>query len=503
MITIRAFSLRSLSFQVMLLLSVSTYTFSATPTWNGKPFFIYGRDANLTCLLNDFSANYGLAAVVSPTINDVFSGNLTYRSAPKTLSALSERYHLAWYFYNGTIYFYKASELNQKVIPFDAVNTSMLIKYIYDAGLIDEKNCRVKALGHLSSLVISGVPICIDQVSALVNQFNLQSQEKSDKQEGINIFPLQYASAGDYDYQYRDTKVRLPGLVSVLREMSIGNHSVSNDAASNTASNTESLPLFSADQQRNAIIVRDKLKNMQLYRELIKQLDIRPVQIEISVTIIDVNASDINQLGIDWSASAALGGGKIDFNSGLNDSGNAFSTVIGNTGGFMIRLKALEQNSKAKVLSQPSVVTLNNIQAILDKSVTFYTKLQSDNVAKLESVVSGSLLRVTPRLINDNGRQNILLNLNIQDGQQRQNAGGTDGLPEVDNSDISTQATLKAGQSLLLGGFIQNKQSNSVNKIPLLGDIPVVGILFRSKKTEVTSVVRLFLIKAIPVEQEK
>ncbi|MGL5990152.1 MAG: EscC/YscC/HrcC family type III secretion system outer membrane ring protein [Plesiomonas sp.] len=499
MITMNAFSFRAFSFQVMLLVSVSTYTFSATPTWNGKPFFIYGRDANLTCLLNDFSANYGLAAVVSPTINDVFSGNIKYLSASKTLSELSERYHLAWYFYNGTIYFYKANELSQKVIPFDAVNTSILIKYIDDAGLIDKRYCRVKALNHLSSLAISGVPICIDQVSALVQQFNLQSQEKSDKQEGINIFPLQYASAGDYDYQYRDTKVRLPGLVSVLREMSIGNHSVSND----TASNTESLPLFSADQQRNAIIVRDKLKNMPLYRGLIKQLDIRPVQIEISVTIIDVNASDINQLGIDWSASAALGGGKIDFNSGLNDSGNAFSTVIGNTGGFMIRLKALEQNSKAKVLSQPSVVTLNNIQAILDKSVTFYTKLQSDNVAKLESVVSGSLLRVTPRLINDSGRKNILLNLNIQDGQQRQTAGSTDGLPEVDNSDISTQATLKAGQSLLLGGFIQNKQSNSVNKIPLLGDIPVIGSLFRSKKTEVTSVVRLFLIKAIPVEQEK
>ncbi|MCF3749963.1 EscC/YscC/HrcC family type III secretion system outer membrane ring protein, partial [Salmonella enterica subsp. enterica serovar Weltevreden] len=75
---------------------------------------------------------------------------------------------------------------------------------------------------------------------------------------------------------------------------------------------------------------------------------------------------------------------------------------------------------------QPSVVTLNNIQAVLDKKITFYTKLQGEKESKLESITTGSLLRVKPRLLNDNGTQKIMLNLNIQDGQQRDTQSETD-----------------------------------------------------------------------------
>lgn len=112
----------------------------------------------------------------------------------------------------------------------------------------------------------------------------------------------------------------------------------------------------------------------------------------------------------------------------------------------MMRLNALEKNSKAKVLSRPSVVTLNNVQAVLDKNVTFYTKLEGDKVAKLESVTTGSLLRVTPRLIDEVGHQAVMLDLNIQDGQQSQAVSRSEPLPQVQNSEISTQATLKSGR---------------------------------------------------------
>lgn len=212
-----------------------------------------------------------------------------------------------------------------------------------------------------------------------------------------------------------------------------------------------------------------------------------------------MDASDFKQLGIDWSASAKLGGGSVSFNSG--DSSDNFSTVIGNTGNFMMRLNALEKNSKAKVLSRPSVVTLNNVQAVLDKNVTFYTKLEGDKVAKLESVTTGSLLRVTPRLIDEVGHQAVMLDLNIQDGQQSQAVSRSEPLPQVQNSEISTQATLKSGESLLLGGFVQDRDETTQNKIPLLGDLPLLGGLFRSTDHHTQSVMRLFLIKAEPVNQ--
>ncbi len=108
---------------------------------------------------------------------------------------------------------------------------------------------------------------------------------------------------------------------------------------------------------------------MPIYRSLITQLDQRPIQIEISVTIIDVDAGDISQLGVDWSASASIGGTGVSFNSTFaKNNAEGFSTVIGDTGNFMVRLNALQKNSRARILSQPSVVTLNNIQAVLDKT---------------------------------------------------------------------------------------------------------------------------------------
>ncbi|ENJ9498768.1 type III secretion system LEE outer membrane ring protein EscC, partial [Escherichia coli] len=164
-----------------------------------------------------------------------------------------------------------------------------------------------------------------------------------------------------------------------------------------------------------------------------------------------------------------------------------------------------------KILSQPSIITLNNMQAILDKNVTFYTKVSGEKVASLESITSGTLLRVTPRILDDSSnsltgkrRERVRLLLDIQDGNQSTNQSNAQDasstLPEVQNSEMTTEATLSAGESLLLGGFIQDKESSSKDGIPLLSDIPVIGSLFSSTVKQKHSVVRLFLIKATPIK---
>lgn len=198
---------------------------------------------------------------------------------------------------------------------------------------------------------------------------------------------------------------------------------------------------------------------------------------------------------------ARIGGVGVSLNTGEGfDAGN-FSTVIANTGNFMIRLNALEQNAKARILSRPSVVTLNNMQAVLDRNITFYTKLVAENVAKLESISAGSLLRVTPRVVGEGSEQEVMLTLIIQDGRQTDPISQREPLPQTLNSEISTHALLKAGQALLLGGFVQDEESESVRKIPLLGDIPFIGRFFRSTQKINRQTVRLFLIQADPWRQ--
>jgi type III secretion protein C len=256
--------------------------------------------------------------------------------------------------------------------------------------------------------------------------------------------------------------------------------------------------MFSADVQQNAVIVRDRKINIPLYDSLIRKFDRKPTLIEISVMIMDVNSEDLSALGIDWSASTQIGGGSVSFNSSGKPSSDSFSSVISNTGTFMIRLNALQQNAKAQILSRPSVVTLDNTEAVLDRSITFHTKLVSREVAKLESLTTGSMLRVTPRLIDEGTHKEMMLKLVIQDGRQISAYSEHEPLPQTLSSEVATQTLLRAGQSLLLGGFVQDEQSEGERKIPLLGDIPVLGKLFRSTQKNSRSTVRLFLIKAEP-----
>ncbi|EOS5977649.1 type III secretion system LEE outer membrane ring protein EscC, partial [Escherichia coli] len=222
---------------------------------------------------------------------------------------------------------------------------------------------------------------------------------------------------------------------------------------------------ISADPRLNAVVVKDREITMDIYQQLISELDIEQRQIEISVSIIDVDANDLQQLGVNWSGTLNAGQGTIAFNSSTAQA-NISSSVISNASNFMIRVNALQQNSKAKILSQPSIITLNNMQAILDKNVTFYTKVSGEKVASLESITSGTLLRVTPRILDDSSnsltgkrRERVRLLLDIQDGNQSTNQSNAQDasstLPEVQNSEMTTEATLSAGESLLLGGFIQ------------------------------------------------
>ncbi|VVE22797.1 EscC/YscC/HrcC family type III secretion system outer membrane ring protein [Pandoraea capi] len=497
-----------------------------TPVWRGGPFVFQSAGTPLAELLRDFGAHHGIPTVVSAHVNDRFIGTLPAGAAQATLDALSERYRLSWYFNGQTLNIYKASEATRRVMPLRYASPGDLLGHLRDAGVLHPRHCVARAIPATHALEIAGVPACIETVSMLAEYVERDARDRQESEETIKIFPLKFATADDTRYFYRGQEVVVPGVVSVLKDLILGAGPLvatsSNVSAQGSLGGTTAeiavanvpqngTPRFSADPRRNAVIVRERRRNLPIYGDLIAQLDVRPRLVDISVAIIDVNASDVAELGIDMSGSARLGGfGAVSLNgqasqSGDGDSGT-FTTLVGDTNKFMLNLSALERNSKARVLSRPSIVTLDNMQAVLDRSVTFYTKVSGEKVAKLESVTSGSLLRVTPRLVpneNDEGRddshEQVMLTLNIEDGGEvRSDRNVRNEVPTIRNSSISTHATLQAGQSLLLGGFVQDAQHEHERKIPLLGDLPLIGRLFSSTSNRNDSVMRLFLIKAEP-----
>ncbi|MCL9783724.1 EscC/YscC/HrcC family type III secretion system outer membrane ring protein [Vibrio sp. S4M6] len=465
--------------------------------WHGKEFFMITKGMKLSSLLKAFGTNYDVPVTVDPAIDDSFMGKIEGTTPQKTLERLSRSFNLAYYYDGASLHFYKSRQIEHKIISPKYVQATKIAQYLHKVGIASSKFCSFKKIPRVNALEISGVPVCVSRTSQLAQSLDQKILEQAQNKEAIRVFPLKFASASDNVYSYRGQKVTVPGVVSVLKSMAQGQAiPISSDGKQTNASNS-TLPVFSSDPRQNAIVVRGRQANMPLYHELIEQLDKKQTQIQVSVEIIDVDAGGLNSLGIDWSASAKIGGGRVNFNTDTGAGDGTFSTVVNDTGNFLLKLNALEKHSKAKVLSRPSIVTLNNAQAILDRNITFYTKVSGEKVANLESVTTGSLLRVTPRLVDDSGSQKILLTLNIQDG--RQIPQKTSNLPQVQNSQIATQATLKPGQSLLLGGFVQDEDTEVDSKIPLLGDIPILGYLFRNKDHSKNSVIRLFLIKASPI----
>ncbi|QAU24835.1 EscC/YscC/HrcC family type III secretion system outer membrane ring protein [Dyella sp. M7H15-1] len=467
--------------------------------WRGEPFFVSSRGNPLAAVLKDLGANYGLPVVVSPQITEHYAGTLQDTPPGYALRELSRLYQLLPYYDGNTLYVYKAQEVSQTLITPSYIDTPQLERLILQSKLLDDKACHLLPVGSANAIQVTGVPICLTRVGELAKQLDVQNLNQEQNKETIALYPLKYASAADTNYAYRNQNVVVPGVVSVLRDMAQGHALPLPDDKTADPKDTSGLPSFSADTLQNAVLIRDRKKNMPLYSELISKLDKRPALIEISVAIIDVDAADIQALGVNWSGSTRIGGGQVSFNSGGGLDSDSFSSVVSNSSGFMARINALAEQSKATIVSRPSVVTLDNVQAILDRNITFYTKLSSKENTQLASVAAGSLMRVTPRLIHDEGTQDkVLLTLNIQDGRQAPAIGGSEQLPQIQNAEIATQATLNVGQALLLGGFVQNEHVQGKSKIPLLGDLPLIGGLFRSKSQSTRSVVRIFLIDARP-----
>lgn len=273
-------------------------------------------------------------------------------------------------------------------------------------------------------------------------------------------------------------------------------------------------PRIEVNPFMNAVIVRDAPERMQAYEGLITAMDVEPQLIEVEATIIDINTDRLRQLGINWRVSsggfsALLGNGNVDsdtrllprFDLSRRDNANnitpsaegfALSTIIGSGREFIGRINALERRGAARVVSRPQVITLSNLEAVFDRTRTFYVRVAGRQNVDLFNVTAGTVLRVTPHAFRDRDQTRIRMVIQIEDGALTR--GEVDDIPVVERSGVSTQALILEGESLLLGGMTVDSTVENVDKLPLLGDIPVLGNLFKTRTRQRGRTERLFLI---------
>jgi type III secretion protein C len=266
-------------------------------------------------------------------------------------------------------------------------------------------------------------------------------------------------------------------------------------------------PSIQADSRLNAIIVQDTPERIPLYKTLIEQLDVASPLIEIEAMILDINSAKIDELGISWSGrrGGAVGGfGSMTPSRDGNDlvlgalrssaSVNPSTLVVSSGNYLMSRIRALEQRNEATVQSRPSILTIDNVGALLDLSHTFYIRTTGERVATVTPITAGTTLRVTPHYIVRDDGPVIQLDVDIEDGQVLPDTT-VDSIPTVSRSVVSTQAIVGEGQTLLIGGYKSTQKSNEGNRVPGLGSVPVFGLLFSNKTVNDTSRERLFMIR--------
>src|SRR6185369_10240209 len=234
----------------------------------------------------------------------------------------------------------------------------------------------------------------------------------------------------------------------------------------------------------NAVIVRDLADRLPRYEQLIAALDVEPQSLEIEATIIDVNTDRMRELGVNWRWNNAGYGAAFAGSVPTAGAGGIVSAVLGSAGQFFSRIRALQAEGAARVVSSPQVVTLSNVEAVFDNSSTFYVRVAGRDEVDLFNVSAGTTLRVTPHVFREEDTTRIKLLVQIEDGAL--SAQTVDTLPVVERSGINTQALIAEGESLLIGGMVRETNATSEDKVPGLGDVPVVGNLFKTKATQNT-----------------
>jgi general secretion pathway protein D len=363
-------------------------------------------------------------------------------------------------------------------------------------GAAGPQRIQIIANARNNSLVVRGKPRPIAQVLRLIDTLDQPTTMMS----GTQVIYLKYADA---------TKVA-ELLEGVVRQSQAGEE---------TGPGRDTL--IRADQSLNAIVVRGDPGVMREITEILERLDIRRTQVLIEAAIVEVSVSKGKRVGVeiagadqggnttplfsttlDGIVSSLLGdiigpGGTIDVLSGL--AGITSPTLAAariDAGGFSFAalVRAIATNSDANLLSTPSILTLDNQEAriVVGNEVPFrtgtFTTTGDGTTNPFTTIVRqdvGLQLTVTPQ-VHDGMAVSMQVDLEITNVLPSPIGEGA--FSDVVTSKRTVQNSILAddGQTIVLGGLIQDDINDSVRKVPVLGDVPVVKHLFRSTSKDRT-----------------
>jgi len=263
-----------------------------------------------------------------------------------------------------------------------------------------------------------------------------------------------------------------------------------------------------ADEDTNALIITAPPDEMRSILAVIEQLDIRRAQVLVEAIIAELSTNNSAQLGVNFAVDGSdsnrpvaytnLGGATQALVGTVASQGaslaNGLSLAIGRFGGngidFGFLLSAIASDTDNNILSTPTLVTMDNQEAeiVVGQNVPFVTgrQLSSSNNNPFQTIERqdiGISLKVKPQ-INEGDNIKMEIEQEVSDVSNTSITGATD--ITTNKRSIKTTVLVEDGQTLVLGGLIDDKVNDSRDKVPFLGDIPLLGSLFRYRTSSKT-----------------
>jgi protein transport protein HofQ len=244
---------------------------------------------------------------------------------------------------------------------------------------------------------------------------------------------------------------------------------------------------ITVDTRANRLLLRDTPAALRSAAAWIRALDVALEQVELTAHIVSISEEHLHELGVSWQLSGeevitqALRNPTLNIALGASSPSLAAGLSVARVDGRLLdlELSALEQENQIDIIASPHLIASHQQAASIKQGteIPYEVSSGSDGATSIEFKEAVLGMEVTPTVLPDG---HIRLALHISQNVPGRNINNGDReILTINKQEIATQVTLKDGQTLALGGIFQQESSRNRDKVPLLGDIPLFGALFR------------------------
>ncbi|MGK3142427.1 DNA uptake porin HofQ [Pantoea sp. C2G6] len=247
------------------------------------------------------------------------------------------------------------------------------------------------------------------------------------------------------------------------------------------------------DKRTNSLLLRDTAPALQQTERWIRALDLPLEQIELSAHIVTISEEHLQELGVRWGLAAGdaavtdlLHHPTLSIPLAVSSPGISVGMALARIGGQLLdlELSALEQENQIEIIASPRLFTSHQQTASIKQGteIPYAVSAGNSGATSIEFKEAVLGMKVTPSI---SGQGRIQLKIHIsQNMPGRSVRTGDSEILSIDKQEIETQVTVSDGQTLALGGIFQQQRTHGQNQVPLLGDLPLVGGLFRQQSDQ-------------------